>query len=101
MTTTATKVPTTTPKATLRQLAVAAAGCSPNPLWVERARCASMPKDLFYGFVSELTLSVCRSCPVRVECLTEAISRPHEQGVWGGLTESERAEVAVMIENLR
>jgi WhiB family transcriptional regulator, redox-sensing transcriptional regulator len=34
---------------------------------------------------------VCASCPVRVQCLDYAISRPEKYGVWGGLNEEERS----------
>lgn len=33
---------------------------------------------------------VCASCPVRTECLTEALERNERDGIWGGLTTSER-----------
>jgi len=34
---------------------------------------------------------VCASCPVRLDCLALALLAPHVQGIWGGLTEAERA----------
>ena len=33
---------------------------------------------------------VCGACPVRAECLAEALDNEIEWGVWGGLTERER-----------
>ena len=33
---------------------------------------------------------VCAGCPVRTECLAEALDNQIEWGVWGGLTERER-----------
>jgi WhiB family redox-sensing transcriptional regulator len=33
---------------------------------------------------------VCRSCPVRFECLADALDNRIEFGVWGGMTERER-----------
>jgi WhiB family transcriptional regulator, redox-sensing transcriptional regulator len=33
---------------------------------------------------------VCRGCPVRTECLADALDNRVEFGVWGGLTERER-----------
>ena len=38
----------------------------------------------------ELAKALCRSCPVRAECLAEALDNEIEWGVWGGLTERER-----------
>ena len=33
---------------------------------------------------------VCMGCPVRFECLAEALDNRIEWGVWGGMTERER-----------
>jgi WhiB family redox-sensing transcriptional regulator len=33
---------------------------------------------------------VCQACPVRTECLAEALDNRIEFGVWGGMTERER-----------
>ena len=33
---------------------------------------------------------VCFGCPVRTECLSEALDNKIEFGVWGGMTERER-----------
>ena len=33
---------------------------------------------------------VCSGCPVRTECLAEALDNQIEWGVWGGMTERER-----------
>lgn len=35
--------------------------------------------------------AICVRCNVRQECLLFAMNRPDEPGIWGGLTESERA----------
>lgn len=35
--------------------------------------------------------ALCADCPVRVDCLNYALSRPEKYGVWGGLSEEERA----------
>jgi WhiB family redox-sensing transcriptional regulator len=33
---------------------------------------------------------ICRGCPVRNECLADALDNRIEFGVWGGMTERER-----------
>lgn len=35
-------------------------------------------------------VSICRECPVRVQCGTYAVDAGEEFGVWGGLTPKER-----------
>ena len=37
--------------------------------------------------------AVCETCPVLMECLTYAIDRPEEYGVWGGMSELERHDL--------
>jgi WhiB family redox-sensing transcriptional regulator len=34
--------------------------------------------------------SICRGCPVRVECGTDALNHPWVWGIWGGTSEGER-----------
>src|SRR5207249_7912786 len=35
---------------------------------------------------------VCAECPVRQQCLEHALALPEQFGIWGGLTELERAD---------
>src|SRR5512147_639860 len=36
------------------------------------------------------TKAICRLCPVRYECLADALDNRIDFGVWGGMTERER-----------
>jgi WhiB family redox-sensing transcriptional regulator len=36
---------------------------------------------------------ICSGCPVRFECLAEALDNQIEWGVWGGMTERERRQL--------
>ena len=36
---------------------------------------------------------LCASCAIRVECLNVALHTQHLQGIWGGLTASERSRL--------
>ena len=60
--------------------------------WATRAACvAGDPDDLFVqGAEQNRVKSVCQGCPVRLECLADALDNRIEFGVWGGLTERER-----------
>ncbi|MGZ4451945.1 MAG: WhiB family transcriptional regulator [Nocardioides sp.] len=60
--------------------------------WTPRAACnADQPDALFVrGAEQNKAKQVCSSCPVRTECLAEALDNQIEWGVWGGMTERER-----------
>lgn len=63
-----------------------------NEHWVAAALCKqSAPDELFVrGAQQHKAKVVCQACPVRTECLAEALDNRIEWGVWGGLTERER-----------
>ena len=60
--------------------------------WSKNARCrASDPDALFVqGAAQNRAKAVCMGCPVRTECLADALDDRVEFGVWGGMTERER-----------
>ena len=66
-----------------------------NDDWAAAALCQqSAPDDLFVrGAEQHKAKIVCASCPVRTECLAEALDNKIEWGVWGGLTERERRAI--------
>ncbi|MFZ2176199.1 MAG: WhiB family transcriptional regulator [Rhodococcus sp. (in: high G+C Gram-positive bacteria)] len=60
--------------------------------WVVRARCReSDPDELFVrGAAQREAATVCRDCPVLIECGADALDHRVEFGVWGGMTERQR-----------
>ena len=60
--------------------------------WAQRAQCRkSAPDELFVqGAAQNRAKAVCMGCPVRTECLADALDNRVEFGVWGGMTERER-----------
>ncbi|GAA4419626.1 hypothetical protein GCM10023169_10480 [Georgenia halophila] len=60
--------------------------------WASRAACAGgEPDSLFVrGAAQRQVREVCFDCPVRMECLADALTSHAPFGVWGGLTERER-----------
>ena len=66
-----------------------------NDDWAFAASCrTSAPDDLFVrGAVQHRAKAICSGCPVRTECLAEALDNQVEWGVWGGLTERERRAI--------
>lgn len=65
--------------------------------WREKAACANVTNlrhfDPWFpaSNVYSATRRICDACPVRRDCLQEALeSEPHVEGFWGGLSEQER-----------
>jgi WhiB family redox-sensing transcriptional regulator len=66
-----------------------------NEEWASKALCnQARPDELFVrGAAQNRAKQLCAGCPVRTECLAEALDNRIEWGVWGGLTERERRAV--------
>ena len=70
--------------------------CGEDIMWVEdwasRAACKGDTPDALFvrGAEQNKAKQVCAGCPVRTECLAEALDNQIEWGVWGGMTERER-----------
>ncbi|MCW2543022.1 MAG: transcription factor WhiB [Frankiales bacterium] len=63
--------------------------------WTAQAACNNAdPDELFVtGAAQNRAKVVCLGCPVRTECLADALDNRVEFGVWGGMTERERRAV--------
>ena len=62
--------------------------------WTLQAKCRGMQDKLFPDGVDQKRARlVCMGCPVRSECLAEALDNRIEWGVWGGMTERERRQL--------
>lgn len=61
-------------------------------LWAQHGSCrAGDPDALFVqGAEQNQAKQVCMGCPVRAECLADALDNRVEFGVWGGMTERQR-----------
>ena len=71
--------------------------------WASQAVCKqSAPDELFVrGAEQHRAKLVCGGCPVRTECLAEALDNQMEWGVWGGMTERERRALLKRRPNVR
>lgn len=60
--------------------------------WASRAACRNVDPDALFvqGAAQNRAKLICRGCPVRTECLADALDNRIEFGVWGGMTERER-----------
>ena len=62
--------------------------------WTLQAKCRGLQDELFPEAAEQKQARrVCFTCPVRNECLAEALDNRIEWGVWGGLTERERRQL--------
>lgn len=73
--------------------------CLVSPSWMGLAACRNANPELFYASemtgrfrVSEIkrAVSICRGCPVRLECLSWALEMHDDYAILGGLTPGER-----------
>jgi WhiB family redox-sensing transcriptional regulator len=60
--------------------------------WAANAACRSTDPDALFvqGAAQNRAKTICLGCPVRTECLADALDNRVEFGVWGGMTERER-----------
>ncbi|MGW3820436.1 WhiB family transcriptional regulator [Streptomyces sp. NPDC005046] len=60
--------------------------------WARLTACRTTdPDELFLqGAAQNRAKAICTGCPVRTECLADALDNRVEFGVWGGMTERER-----------
>jgi WhiB family redox-sensing transcriptional regulator len=71
-------------------------GLPPELDWQIDGLCAQADPDAWYpekGMSAGPAKQICRSCPVRQECLEYALATDERWGVWGGLSERERRRV--------
>jgi WhiB family redox-sensing transcriptional regulator len=69
--------------------------------WRNRAACRDSDPNLFFPVGStgvaleevQAAKALCRTCPVRAECLAFALETNQEAGVWGGASEEERRQL--------
>lgn len=63
--------------------------------WTAAALCATRDPDLLFvtGAAQREAARMCDTCPVKLECLSDALDNRVEYGVWGGLTERQRRAI--------
>jgi WhiB family redox-sensing transcriptional regulator len=65
--------------------------------WQADASCRGVDAELFFPATEDeaaAAKAICETCPVRLACLAFSIERNERFGVWGGLTERERARLS-------
>jgi WhiB family transcriptional regulator, redox-sensing transcriptional regulator len=66
--------------------------------WRSRAICASVDPEIFFGLpkdyaTHEKAKSICANCPVRTECVIDALDTGALHGIRGGLDEAQLTEL--------
>lgn len=64
-----------------------------RPAWQADAACAGADPGLFFpeqGESAAPACAICAGCPVRDECLRDAVADSERPGVWGGTSRSDR-----------
>ena len=71
--------------------------------WQEAAACRPYENTVFFGEDGESELerqareseakAICRTCPVQEPCLEFAMETNQKYGIWGGLSDKERASL--------
>ncbi|MFC9362258.1 WhiB family transcriptional regulator [Rhodococcus sp. NPDC057014] len=69
--------------------------------WQDRASCRGTDPDVFFSSDGErrrvraqrehTAKQICQECPVLTDCRTHALTAAETHGIWGGLSENERA----------
>ena len=65
--------------------------------WQTEASCRGVDAEIFFPATEDEAVpakAICDTCPVRLACLAFALERNEKFGVWGGLTEKERARLS-------
>ncbi len=75
-----------------------AAGLVGERPWLGQAACKGAPQHIFYPTRGDTgaykqARTVCARCPVRAECLDDALERGELHGMWGGKSERERKKM--------
>jgi WhiB family redox-sensing transcriptional regulator len=68
-------------------------------LWLNRIACADMDIDDYFveagHAITSTAASICRGCPVRLECLRHAYDMQVAGGYFGGLSPGQRREYSL------
>jgi WhiB family redox-sensing transcriptional regulator len=68
-----------------------------NRAWSAYAACRGLDTEIFFPVTAEKeaeAMAVCATCPVRAECLEQALRDHERDGIWGGTTPEERRRIA-------
>ncbi|MGW3410286.1 WhiB family transcriptional regulator [Streptomyces sp. NPDC000888] len=64
--------------------------------WHAQAACVDTDRGLFFRPNGAAAQAICCGCPVRAECLYDALAHDAPIGIWGGLTRKERRALPLL-----
>jgi len=77
-------------------------------LWTEQALCRTAGRNPNLWFPenrlhadAKRAKAICNVCPVREQCLREALSDDDTRGIWGGFDERERTAIRLRLKGGR
>lgn len=68
--------------------------------WRDEALCSGRDTEVFFPEGDQpaiIAKSICRRCPVRLDCLGHAVEHGERYGIWGGVTEHTRSLLVARI----
>ena len=68
-----------------------------RPRWVADTACRDFPEWSWFpisGSPAAKIVAACDACPVRAECLTDALEHDEQYGIRGGMTRDARLRLA-------
>jgi hypothetical protein len=66
------------------------------PEWHLQGLCGQADAEAWFpekGIPTRPAKAICAACPVRVDCLEDALERHEPWGIWGGTSERERQRI--------
>jgi len=67
-----------------------------NRAWTAKAACRDLDTEIFFPAAPEKeteALAICATCPVRAQCLEQALRDREQYGIWGGTTPEQRRRI--------
>ena len=78
-----------------------ASSVSEDDPWWRKALCAEVGSDLFFVAQGQSVIEakrVCAMCPVRAQCLTDALESDVEYGIFGGFARPARVGMRALVD---
>lgn len=68
-------------------------------LWIDDTACTPDDFDLFFSRKKneqDKAIAICNACPVKLQCLRNAVANGEEFGIFGGTTPDQRKNIELV-----